>query len=311
MNVVRVALGVIQDRGKNTVDPGIVAFGAEEADFLVRHVKSVRKVSDAAPRSRFTAGSRIPYEFEDLRRVDDDEFEIVAKYLQSRLAGTMATSTNASDCVFAVVHTKEESSVDGELTLLKLDAVVEAARISLAAGRVTLTVLKKLLPEPGRLQKAISWPDTRSNSDAISVDSNAKAARYFENAFDLQVSPKPVAAESQLAISLITRLPPDRVPEAFRAASALAGPLDEVLTELVQQGYTELEEDAQLLTEEQRPTGIVRVNKIAAKPIIWTADGIELKVPSERAGAVDIRESDSTHEWIITITTQSKPQIGG
>jgi hypothetical protein len=161
MNVVRVALGVIQDRGKTVVDPGIVAFGVEEADFLVRHVKSVRRVSDAASRSKFTVGSRIPYEFEDLRRVDDAEFETTAKYLQSRLAGTMATSTNASDCVFAVVHTQEEPSKEGELTLLKLDAVVEAARISLAAGKVTLKVLKELLPEPGKLQKAISWPDER------------------------------------------------------------------------------------------------------------------------------------------------------
>jgi hypothetical protein len=110
---------------------------------------------------------------------------------------------------------------------------------------------------------------------------------------------------------LVTKLPPDRVPDAFRAASALDGPLDEVLAELVQQGYSELEDEARLLSEADRPSGVVRTNKIAAKSIVWRADGIEIKVPPERTGAIDIKESNTTHEWIITITTQSKSQIGG
>ncbi|MEP7018276.1 MAG: hypothetical protein ABI899_09690 [Actinomycetota bacterium] len=310
MNVLKVALGVIQSRGHQVVDPGLVTFGAAEADFLGRHVQKVRALTDASPRSMFSQGSRTASLLDELRTAADADFEIKAKTLQDALAATMQGSTNASDCVFAVVLTGARGGSRDEVTLLKLDAVVEAARMDfLSTGRVTLTVLKELLPEPGRLQKALSWPDPRTVSDAITLDTNVTAARYFENAFNLHVSPKSTQAESELTRVIVERIPAARIPAAFSAAAALAGPLDEVLDELSAQGYPELAQPARDVAANARPAGLVRLNKVAAMNIVWRADGAEVRVPPHMAANVTVEENEGDG-WRIILKTRTKPTPG-
>jgi len=310
MNVLKVALGVVLSRGKKVVDPGLVAFGPDEADFLARHVQKVRTLTDASARAIFSQGSRIPLLLDELRTAADTEFETTAKTLQDALAATMRGSTNASDCVFATVLTSVAGGPGEEVTLLKLDAVVEAARMEfLSTGRVTLKVLKELLPEPGRLQKALSWPDPRAVSDAIAIDTNVTSARYFENAFNLQVSPKSTQAESELTKVIVEHVPATRIPDAFSAASALTGPMDEVLGELSEHGFPELAQSAQETSADPRPTGLVRLNKIAARNIVWRADGAEVRVPPHMAANVTV-EPDDNDGWRIILKTRTRPTPG-
>lgn len=310
MDVRRVALGVIQARGRTVVDPGLVTFGPDEADFLARHVGKVRSVTDTTVRSRFRRGSGMPSLLDSFRTLDDAQFEATAKILQDALVASMATSTNASDCVFAVVHTIDQDGDPGYVTLLKLDAVVEAARMSLKTGKVTLQVLKELLPEPGKLQKAVSWPDTRAVSDAIVVDKNISHAKYFQAAFEVEVSPRSLEAEADLTRTIIERVPADRRGDALSMAVNLAGPLDDVLSKLSKYGYPELEEPAREAAERDQPSGIVRTNRVAAKPLIWRADGIEVRVPPTMMSHVVVEPDPEQQGWQIVVRTQTQPEMG-
>jgi hypothetical protein len=305
-----VALGVIQARGSKVVDPGLVSFGPDEADFLARHVRKARTVTSAMARSRFRHGSTMPALLDKLRTVQDDEFEESAKHLQIALAAAMSSSTNASDCVFAVVHTSDQADEAGYITLLKLDAVVEAARTSIETGKVTLQVLKELLPEPGDLQKGVAWPDSRSDSDAIVVDKNRSHAKYFQTAFEIEVSLKPVEAEAELTRKIVENIPSDRQADALNKATELNGPMNEILTTLASEGFPELSEPALAASEDNRPPGIIRPNKIAARPVVWRADGIELKVPPKLMGNVKIEPHPQQQGWQITVHTLTEPEMG-
>jgi hypothetical protein len=252
----------------------------------------------------------MPSLLDSFRTLDDAQFEATAKILQDALVASMATSTNASDCVFAVVHTIDQDGDPGYVTLLKLDAVVEAARMSLKTGKVTLQVLKELLPEPGKLQKAVSWPDTRAVSDAIVVDKNISHAKYFQAAFEVEVSPRSLEAEADLTRTIIERVPADRRGDALSMAVNLAGPLDDVLSKLSKYGYPELEEPAREAAERDQPSGIVRTNRVAAKPLIWRADGIEVRVPPTMMSHVVVEPDPEQQGWQIVVRTQTQPEMG-
>lgn len=160
------------------------------------------------------------------------EFVAGADALQQALVRTMAGTTSASDCVFAVIHAQEQpAGQTSHLTALKLDAVVEAARVRSDTGVVNLQVLRELVPEPGALRKALSWPDLRPDSDVLMIDTNASNAQYFENAYQVRLSPKSPQAEAELQAVIVTNVPTPDLPGALAAAAALEGPSNSVLAE--------------------------------------------------------------------------------
>jgi hypothetical protein len=310
MLVTKCALGVIQERGAKIVDPKLVKFGVDEADFLRRHVEKVRATSDVSARSVFssTATGTISKLDRLLTTGSAKAYEAAAKALQDSLAQAMKTASNARDCVFAVVRAADSSKTDPYVTLLKLDAVVEAARMRLiAGGGVTFTVLKELLPEPGKLQKALSWPDPRSISDVIMLDTNVVGAQYFENAFQVRVSPRSTSAEAELARVLQENVPLASLPAAVAAAAELDGPLDKVL-ETLAEDYDELQDVATAAASDPQPAGIVRRNKVAARPLVWRADGVELRVDAALADSVTVEQSPAG--WRIIVTTRTQPSLG-
>lgn len=310
MLVTRCALGVIQKRGEKVVDPKVVEFGDAEADFLTRHVQKVRTTSEVSARSVFAdTATGITTELEKLLAAGTDKaYEAASKALQDSLAHAMGTASTARDCVFAVVCATDSPTTDPHVTLLKLDAVVEAARMELiAGGGVTFKVLKELLPEPGKLQKALSWPDPRAISDVIMLDTNVTTAQYFENAFQVRVSSRSTEAEAELARAIRENIPMRSIPAATAAAAALDGPLDDVLTTLAD-AYGGLRGVADAAVADPKPAGIVRPNKVAARPLIWRADGVEVRVPPALARSVTVEPS--ANGWVITIQTRSQPSLG-
>lgn len=298
-------MGVIQSRGTIVVQPGLVTFGPAESDFLARHVDRVRGGGEGA-RSVFMHSSPMAALLAGLRTASDTAFVTGAESLQLRLSRTMGQATNPTDCVFAVIHGQASPGAapqDGYVTVLKLDAVVEAARMSIQAGTVSLHVLKELLPEPGKLQKALSWPDPRPISEVVVIDKNSQSAKYFENAFDVLVSPRPADAEGELQAVIARHVPQADLGAVLTEAGRLQGPMDEVL-ETLAQTRPELAGPAADAAAAPRPSGIIRPNKLAARPVTWTADGVELRVPPELAGNVDVIQEGDGFRLSVYVTTR-------
>jgi hypothetical protein len=150
----------------------------------------------------------------------------------------------------------------------------------------------------------------RAVSDAIVVDKNVSHAKYFQAAFHVAVSPRSLEAEADLTRTIIERVLPERQPDALSKAVTLAGPLDEVLEQLSMNGFPELEESAREAREANQPAGIVRTNKVAAKPLVWRADGIEVRVPPTMMDRVIVEPDPEQQGWRIIVSTRTQPEMG-
>lgn len=306
MHILRVALGAIADRGAEVLSPTLVTLaGPAEQAFISGHVVKVRSHTHA--RSAFVPGASVPGMLAGLGQADDARFTAAADSLQQMLVATMKQSTNASDCVTALVQAHDGPGTLEHFTVLKLDANVEAARRDLSQGVVSLEVLTELLPTPRDLQKGMSWPDPRADSDALLVDTNGANAQYFENAYQVRVSPKSKQAEEELQRAIVTHVPQQDLPQALQAASQLDGPADAILVALAQQ-HPSLLPVTQPISPPERPSGIVRLNKVAALPVVWRADGVELKVPAHRAADVEVTPTGGG--YTLSIRLDSPPQRG-
>lgn len=306
MQISRIALGSVRRRGADVLPPSLVAFGPTEVDFLVRHVERVRHVAQGG-RSAFVAGSATPATLASMAVGTDSEFLAGAELLQQSLARAMGQVARASDCVLAVVQAVEPARAPGHLTLLKLDAVVEAARVRIEHGVVNLQVLRELVPEPGALRKALSWPDPRPDSDVLMIDTNTSNAQYFEDAYQVRVSPKSAQAEAELQTAIVRAVPQADHARALADANTMGGPAHEVLDALADT-YPSLRPAARAAAADPRPSGIIRAQRVAARPVVWRADGVELRVPADRAG--DVRSVQGPDGWTLSIRVDSEPQPG-
>ena len=177
----------------------------------------------------------------------------------------------------------------------------------LRSGELTFEVLHQLLPEPGELQKGLSWPDARPDSDVMMVDRNAVSAMYFENAFEVAVSLRSVDAERDLVERIVKAVPRDEVSNALQAAASLSGPANRIARQL-SQNHGALARVADEIEREPRPPGIIRPRKVSARRVVWRADGVEISVPPDLASSVTIVEDGDV--WEIRVRTRSRPSIG-
>lgn len=304
MHIVRVALGAVASRGAKVAAPALVALpGTAEQDFLARHVEKVREDAQAG-RSRFAPTAAAPGLLAGLRGAPDPAFVAGAGTLQQMLATAMAASTTPSDCVTAVIEAKDQpADQHSHITVLKLDANVEAARRDIQAGKVNLKVLSDLLPSPGDLQKALSWPDPRPTSDALVIDMNADTAQYFTKAYEVEVSLRSKQAEAALQAAIVDLVPQSDLSRALADAAALDGPSDQVIAALVQ-AHPSLGPAAQQAGATTRPAGIIRRGRAAARPVVWKADGVELRVPAGRASDVQVVQVGAEYELRVRVRTR-------
>jgi hypothetical protein len=146
----------------------------DDVDFLSRHVKSLRDAAGTEDQlvTRFQPGSGIPALLAKLLVAGQQEFIEISAELATRLQESMDQSTTPSPGVLAIIVSGQDGAPECA-SVLKLDAISEAASFEFDKGQVTLNVLRELLPAPGQLQKGISWPDPRrSISDAVVIDRN-------------------------------------------------------------------------------------------------------------------------------------------
>jgi hypothetical protein len=282
--------------------------GAAEAEYFARHVAAVRAHNQGSAIANFAQGSAVPSHIRSLATTTlGADFVDVSKRLQDLLASTMRGSTNAKDCVFAVLRFSDSSSGVELITILKLDAIIEAAQWKmLANNRMDFKVLTDLLPEPGNLQKGLSWPDPRQDSEVMTIDRNSVSAQYFENAFDLLVSPRAKDAESELLQAIADVVPPADVAGAIAAVQSDAS-LSEILNELAET-HPELEPVAAAKRQGSRPSGHVRAGSVRGRPLVWEADGIQVKIPSHLLDRVEKRRSGDG--WELVVRTRTEPRLG-
>jgi hypothetical protein len=310
MDVDKCALGVIQARGQIVVAPEVVALGPSESDYFVRHVRKVRQFNDATPRTSFITNAVTVGYLRTLRDARQDaDYAGNANALMQLLSDAMKAVTNPKDCVFAAVRTTDARALGStHVTLLKLDAVIEAARLTrLQSGGISFEVLHDLLPEPGDLQKGLSWPDPRTDSDALTVDRNGAPALYFEDAFQLQVSMRSQEAEKALINAITDRLEPEDVPGALERVAQAEGGLANVLADL-SADYPALSDAAAEQAQDPRPAGTVRPGKATERPLVWTADGIEVVVPTHLLG--NVRKARLGDRWQLVVTSATEPTLG-
>jgi hypothetical protein len=168
--------------------------------------------------------------------MDADESALLSlcDRLAERLVNEMLIVSRPNPGVLAILTTSSSPEAAGPefVSILKLDATKEAARFRRSTrSEIRLQVLKDLLPAPNVLQKGISWPDPREDFEVIIRDRNVELARYFLNAYEVEVSPKAGDVEKAV-LSSVSKLPPAQVPVAHRRAAQLSGSVADVVSTL-------------------------------------------------------------------------------
>ena len=237
------SLAIITKRGLQVVPPSISELAQDEEDFLQRHVDSLRADALKAdtPRGRFRPNSTLEGDFSNLMAADACRFEELSSGLVDSLAKTMRGASRARDVV--AVLTAGSSEATEHVSLLKLDAEIEAARLEQIGDGIRLRVFRDLLPRPGDLQKGLSWPDPRIVSEIIIKDRNFNhTALYFQNAFAVDASPSALDTERAFVNALAEHLPVSDVPEALDLVSE--GGLADEMSSRVQQRFPHFRVDA-------------------------------------------------------------------
>ena len=304
--MLRATLTYVERHVPLTVAAGLAELEADDVDFLMRHVMKLREESTAESSllSRFHLGSGVPGLLDKLLGASANEFVEVSAGLAVRLKESMDQSTNPKVGVLAVLASGDSDTAE-VVSVLKLDAISEAASYRLADGQVQLTALRDLLPAPGQLQKGLSWPDPRTGSQAIVIDRNIVAAKYFFNAFELQVSATSAEAERALSEAIFKNVPSSRQAAAIQFASTLSGPSEYVVAEL-QNHYPEVGIEQAALGAGDGVGGFIRQNKVARHRIRYMGDGIVVVVPWDRIEQVT-GPGQVGGGWEMTIRFSARP----
>ncbi|MGZ1489490.1 hypothetical protein [Brevibacterium sediminis] len=304
------ALAVITERGRSVIPPTWSDLDEEEEDFLVRHVERLRKASNAAEtRGRFRPDSTLERDFSDALTAHGDSFVEVAHRLVQQLASAMQ-GVNSASCVVAFVVETPSGGSERTVSLLKLDAEIEAAQLDRSGQGVRLRVFKDLLPRPGDIQKGLSWPDPRApHSTLIVLDAVLQGtAKYFQNAFRIDASPNARNTEMAL-VDEISELPPAQVAAAV-AAVGDGGDAEEVV-DRVRSVLPSFAVVAPELGAGGAMPGRVRPQFSALAKKSYEADGIEVKVPLSRVEQIRTRRVGTQYETVITTSTPLTPIESG
>jgi hypothetical protein len=281
----------------------------DDVDFLSRHVQMLRDAAGAEDQliTRFRHGSGIPALLGRLLVAREEEFVAMSAGLAASLQQSMDQSTTPSPGVLAIIVSGPDGAAPLWTSVLKLDAISEAASFEFDQGQVTLNVLRDLLPAPGELQKGISWPDPRQSvSDAIVIDRNRSLGQYFFNAYELDVSPPPSVSERALSEAIMRGVLRDERATAMRFAATLSGRADEVAAE-VKRRYPSVSIDREELGAEGALGGYIRPRKVATHLTRFRGDGIVVTVPHDRLDRISGPEQ-AAGGWQMTITFAGQPE---
>jgi len=145
-------------------------------------------------------------------------------------------------------------------------------------------------------------------SDAIVLERNASAARYFFNACELDVSLRSNEVEKALQRVLI-QVPRERRSAVAAEIAQLSGPVEEVAA-AIKQREPDISTDLPELGGGGRLGGLVRPGKLAAGRTRFSADGIEVRVPYDLLVRVSIQSHGAGWQMTIEFTTRPTEEAG-
>jgi hypothetical protein len=301
------ALAVITDRGRNVIAPNVSPLASDEEDFLQRHVDKLRDEATKAqsPRGRFRQGSTLLGDLESVLTGNITTFDAVATGLVDSLAKAMR-GVAALDCVVALVTDGSPTGPE-HVSLLKLDAEIEAAQLQQAQSGIRLRVFRDLLPRPGELQKGLSWPDPRYPQSTIVIkDRNTgPTAFYFQNAFGIDASPAAVDTERAFVNALADSLTPSDAAVALNLVGD-GGPADEIVAR-VRERFPNFQPDAPELGAGGALAGRIRPRDVKIQKKKFSADGIDLYVPLDRLDRVTTSHLGDRFETRVVTSTPLTP----
>jgi hypothetical protein len=203
-------------------------------DFLDDHIRELiamtRKPS-ATPPGRFTRPESQTL-FRQLHTGSDDEFLASADALTKRLISRMNKATAEGLLICLRAETGKEGLVAG---VLKLQVVAPNAAVldALDSGEVVLTAVKDLLEKPGDLQKGALVTSELPHDEVLCGDRVTHIARYFPEAFDIQIFSRPTEAVRAFFDAVDAHAEGSLVAEVAEAwATVQPGPVRQVLNEL-------------------------------------------------------------------------------
>ena len=185
---------------------------------------------DATPPGKFLSQHATAL-FRCLHTGTDDEFVAVAHQLAVGLIAHM--DGRSADGLLVCVRTKPTArgSVAGALKL-QVDAPNAAILRALDSGEVVLTAVKDMLEKPGDLQKGALVTSWHAEGDVVCGDKLANAARYFPEAFEIQIFSRPSASTRAFfdAVDLHAASLAGQIAEIWPSLDA--GPLSAVLGQI-------------------------------------------------------------------------------
>jgi len=305
--IIRAALIVMDARPNPKLPPLLADLDAGDKAFLGGHVEDLRERANnpEGQRAAFQASSDMQKWLRRAAAGDDTRFLQAAETFTIRLRDSMKVASNPKQGIFIV--TSSEGGEGTEVSLLKLDADVEVARWKeLTAGGVKLSILKNCLPGPGYLQKGMSWPDYRSNSDVVIMDRNRSEAQYFVTAFQLQLAPK--ASETEKALhAAIVHLPPDQRRRAIVAAADRSGNVSTIVDE-IKAVAPDFDDSRPAFGAATAVPGYVRPNQVQARIATLRAGDVRVSVPMSKMESAVTDPVRKGEMWEVTVRFPHEPK---
>lgn len=282
--------------------------------FLGGHVNSLftmAKAQDATAPGRFTHrdAQRL---FRELHTGSDDEFLAAAGALTKRLVGRMNRATAEG----LLVCLRAETATDGRVAgALKLQVVAPNAAVlqALDSGDVVLTSVKDLLDSPGDLQKGALVASSLPDGQVLCGDRVTHIARYFPEAFDIQIFCRPSVA-AKAFFDAVEEFAGSLIPEVAAAWPTLRpGSPREVLAELGHKvpGLTAtLRADiAERLETAARP--VARLDTARVIKETYQAGQITISGPVEEMRRhVRVAPRPDGDGWRVTVDSADRPAPG-
>lgn len=282
--------------------------------FLGGHVNSLftmAKAPDATPPGRFTHPDARRL-FRELHTGSDAEFLAAADTLTKRLVGRMNRTTAEG----LLVCLRAESATNGRVAgALKLQVVAPNAAVlrALDSGDVVLTAVKDLLDSPGDLQKGALVASSLPDGEVLCGDRVTHIARYFPEAFDIQIFCRPSVA-AKAFFDAVQECAESLISEVAAAWPTLRpGSPPEVLAELGQKvpGLTETLRAAIAERLETAPRPVARLDTTRVIKETYQAGQITISGPVEemRRHVRVVAQPDGAG-WQVTVDSADRPGPG-
>lgn len=278
--------------------------------FFVNHIETLEKRfrGTHAPPSRIV-DTEARGLFDALHEGDTDAFVAAADALTKRLIGRM--DRRAAKGLLACVRAEERAGRITAVLKLDIDPSYGTRLEQLVSGEIRLAAVTNVLEQPGELQKGVLVTSEMAAEELFCTDRQMLDARYFPEAFGIQVFTPP----SQGAAALVNAIAQRDPQLAARVARALprirARAAHEVIMELGEcvEGMEPAvhEEIIGTLAHGGRPVIDIDTSKQLTATI--EDGGVVIKVPAQQMDRRFRLEENPAGGWQVVVGFENEPSV--